>query len=298
MSQTSQQTSQTNSKSILLYGDSGDGKTSLLGEFSEWIYKNTGKKTRLYSSDRGGAETIRPYIDLGIIDLITLDNDPWVWLNCAVQGKIKVGGKWVTSITDDIGFYAFEGMTSIADELMSSLAKKAGQGVNIGGGSSTSFKASDSGENLTISGNNMSHYNVVQMRVLEEVWKSQQLPGWTAWTAAVKRDEDPNASGKILGPAVAGKALTAELPRYFTYSFRVSAVPASLGGKEKHILYMGDHTDLAAGNSKGLGNTRNPLDAPALPATIEPASLVKAIELINAGYKPALDTIKKRLNIT
>jgi hypothetical protein len=284
-------------KSILLYGDSGDGKSTLLGEFAEYIFKTTKKKTRLYSADRGGVETIRPYIDLGIIELVQLDGDPWIWINSAVKGKIKENNKWINGVREDIGFYAYEGMTSMADELMSSLAQKAGQGVNIGGSANVSFKANDSGESLTISGNNMSHYNVTQMRIVEEVWQSQRLPGWVAWTAAVKRDEDPNAAGKILGPAVAGKALTAEVPRWFTYSFRVSAIPAVGSGKERHILYMGDHTDVSSGNSKGLGNTRNPLDAPALPGTIEPASLVKAIELINAGYQPALEAIKKRLGI-
>jgi hypothetical protein len=286
-----------NNKSILLYGDSGDGKSTLLGEFAEWIYKTTKKRTRLYSADRGGVETVRPYIELGIIELIQLDGDPWVWLNSVVRGKIKEAGKWVNGVKDDIGFYAFESMTSMADEFMSSLAKKAGQGLNVGGGANVSFKVNEGADTLMISGNNMSHYNVTQMRLVEEIWESQKLPGWTAWTAAVKRDEDPNASGKILGPAIAGKALTAEVPRWFTYSFRVAAIPPQGTTPERHILYMGDHTDMGSGNAKGLGNSRNPLDAPKLPVTIEPASLVKAIELINAGYQPALEAIKKRLAI-
>ena len=281
------------SKSILLYGDSGDGKSTLIGEFAEHVFKTTGKRTRLCSADRGGTESVKPYIDLGIIELVLFDDsDPWVWLNSVVQGKIKKDGKWILGANDNIGFYAFESLTSIGDELMLSLAKKAASGANIGGGASVSFKVNDSGENLSISGNNQSHYGVVQSQITEKVWQSQKLPGWVAWTAAVKRDDDPNSVGKVLGPAVAGKALTGELPRWFTYCFRVAATPGSAGQAEKHILHMGDHSEAG---SKGLGNTRVPLDAPKIPSTVEPASLVKAIKLIEDSYAPSLEAIKKRL---
>lgn len=218
-----------------------------------------------------------------------------MWLNNVTQGKVKdpTTGKWAVNL-DNIGLWAFEGITSMCDEFMQALAKKAGEGTNVGGGSNIAFKVSENGESLNISGNNMSHYNVVQQRIMEEIWRSQKLPGWTAWTAAVKRDEDPNAAGKILGPAASGKALTGELPRNFTYCFRISAVPGAGANPEKHILFLGDHTEQGC---KGLGNTRVPLDAPKLPATIEPASLVKAIQLIQGSYKPAVEAIKKRLGI-
>lgn len=282
-------------KSILLYGDSGDGKSTLIGEFAEFIFKTTKKKTRMYTADRGGTESVKPHIDLGIIEPVYFDDsDIWIWLNSVVRGKIKKEGKWSDGIREDIGLYAFESLTSVSDEMMLSLAKKAGEGINIGGGANVSFKASGDGNSLTISGNNMSHYNIVQQRLTEEIWSSQKLPGWVAWTAAVKRDEDPNSIGKVLGPACCGKALTGELPRWFTYCFRVSAVPGIAGAAEKHILFLGDHSE---NGSKGLGNTRVPLDSPRIPTTIEPASLTKAIQLIEASYQPALDAIKKRLSL-
>jgi len=45
----------------------------------------------------------------------------------------------------------------------------------------------------------------------------------------------------------------------------------------------------------GLGNTRTPLDAAPLPASIEPASIVKALQLIEGGHAQALEKIKQRL---
>jgi hypothetical protein len=287
-------------KTVLLYGDSGDGKTALVGEMAEWVRAKEGKRTRLASSDRGGLETIRPYVDLGIIEVVELgESDPWVWLNKVSRGYVREGGKWILDPkrNAEIGLWAFEGMTSIADALMQSLAVKASQGTNVGGGGNVNFSVTAEGETVKIGGNNQAHYGVVQTRIVEEVWQSQRLPGWCLWTAAAKRDEDPNAAGKVLGPAIAGKALTGEVPRWFVYTFRVAAVPGAAGTAERHILYLGDHQDINSGGAKGLGNTRVPLDAPKLPATIEPASVVKAVELIQASYDPAVAAIKKRLGI-
>lgn len=280
--------------SFLIYGDSGDGKTALVGETCEYVFKQGLGKTRLCTADRGGIKTVQPYIDLGLMEVEALDGDPWIWLNKVVRGHIKRGGKWVQD-TKGIGLFAFESMTSVADALMQSLAQKAAQGVNVGGGGNVNFSVTDGTDTLKIGGNNMAHYGVVQTRIIEEVWASQSLPGWLIWTASAKRDEDPNATGKLLGPAIAGKALTGEVPRWFVYTFRVAAIPATTNTAERHILYPGDFTDIASGNAKGLGNSRIAMDAPKLPSSIEPASIVKALELINGGYSTAVETIRKRL---
>jgi hypothetical protein len=287
-------------RTILLYGDSGDGKTALVGEMAEHVRKTEGKKTRLASSDRGGLETIRPYIDLGIIEVVELgDSDPWVFLNKVSRGYIRRDGKWVLDpkANAEIGLWAFEGMTSIADALMQDLSKSAAAGKNVGGGGNVNFTVQAEGETIKVGGNNQAHYGVVQTRIVEEVWQSQKLDGWCLWTAAAKRDEDPNAAGKVLGPAIAGKALTGEVPRWFVYTFRVAAVPGMMGQPERHILYLGDHQDMNSGGAKGLGNTRVPLDAPKMPATIEPASLTKALDMIQASGPAATEVIKKRLGL-
>ena len=287
-------------QTVLLYGDSGDGKTALVGEMAEWVRKTTGKNTRLASSDRGGLETIRPYVDLGVIEVVELgESDPWMWLNKVSRGYVRDGGKWVldSKRNENIGLWAFEGFTSIADALMQSLAQKAAAGTNIGGGGNVNFSIAADGETIKIGGNNQAHYGVVQTRIVEECWASQKLPGWTLWTAATKRDEDPNAAGKVLGPAIVGKALTAEVPRWFVYTFRVAAVPGQGSTAERHILYLGDHQDINSGGAKGLGNTRVPLDGGKLPATIEPASVVKAIEMIGATGAQATSVIKARMGL-
>lgn len=284
-------------KTILLYGRTRSGKSTQIGELAEHVFNTTGKKTRVYTIDRGGFDPIQPYIDLGIIEVVAQeDTDVWIFLNKASHGFVRgADGKWVPGVNDGIGLYAFESMTSFADAMMASLADQSSTGQNVGGGSNISFTVTGDGETIKVGGANVVHYGVVQTRITNEVWASQRLPGDVLWTASVSKDDDQVTTGKVLGPAIVGKALTAEVPRWFGLTFRIDAVPAQQGKPERHILYLGNSVDLTAGNAVSLGNTRVPLDAVELPASIEPASIVKAIGMIEGGYKQALDKIKGRL---
>lgn len=288
-------------RTILLYGRTNAGKTAQLAELAGHVFKTEGKFTRLYTSDRGGLDTIRPYIDAGIIEVVEIgDTAPWIFLNRSARGMVRDGqGKWVAGQNGNIGMFAFESLTSIADELMADMVIKAANNVSIGGGANISFQVQGDGETLKVSGSNMAHYGVAQSRIKEEVWASQKLDAsYIMWTAGASKDEDPEASGKVVGPAVVGKAMTAEVPRWFNLTFRIDCLPAAAGKPERHILYLGNHQDLNAGNATGLGNIRLPLDATALTTTaIEPASLVKAIELIDKGSEEALNKLRARLNL-
>ena len=256
---------------ILMYGRTNSGKTAQIGELAEYVFKTTGKKTRLYTADRGGTITIAPHISLGLVEAVEMGSqDPWIFLNKAVRGYVKdEKGKWVPGNNANIGLFAFESLRSFAESLMASMAEKAGQNVNIGGGSNVSFSINADGESLKISGSNMAHFGVAQSRITEEVWQSQRLDApYILWTSSVSKDEDTTAAGKILGPDVIGKALTAEVPRWFNLTFRLDVIPAQQGKPERHLLYLGNHVDAGAGNASGLGNTRLPLDAPKLEKNI------------------------------
>lgn len=292
----------TKKRTILLYGRTNSGKTAQLAELAGHVKKTQGKLTRLYTSDRGGMDTIQPFIDEGIIEVVDIENtDPWIFLNKSAKGMVRdAAGKWVPGKNDNIGMFAFEGLTSIADALMADMVLKAARNVNIGGSANISFDVSGDGESMKISGSNMAHYMVCQARIKEEVWASQKLnASFILWTAGASKDEDPEAAGKVVGPAVVGKAMTAEVPRWFNLTFRIDCLPAAAGKPERHILFLGNHQDINAGNATGLGNIRMPLDAPPITQnTIEPASLVKAIELIDKGAAQAREALKKRLALT
>jgi hypothetical protein len=287
-------------KTILLYGRTNAGKTALVGELAEHVFKATGLRTRLYTADKGGTDTVQPYIDLGIIEVEELgDADPWIFLNKATRGQIRTdANKWVLDAKRNagIGVYAFESMRAFADAMMLWMATKSGQGVSIGGGSNISFNVAADGESLKVSGSNMAHYGVAQSRVTEEVWQSQKLAApYIVWTSSSSKDEDTTAAGKIIGPDVIGKALTAEVPRWFNLTFRVDVIPAQQGKPERHLLYLGNHVDVGAGNAAGLGNVRLPLDSKLEQNVVEPASLVQALSIIEKGNQAAVDAIRARL---
>jgi len=288
-------------RSILIYGRSRAGKSTLSAELAEKVMVSTGKKSLVYSIDKGGIGPMVPYIELGIIDLIAQDDtDPWVFLRMASQGMVRdANKKWVPADLSLYGLVIFESMTGFGDALMNSLASKAAEGINIGGAANINFAASGDDQTVKIGGNNMAHYGIAQTRVLDEVWKSQKLNvPIIMWTASASKEDDMNAGGKVLGPQVVGKALTADMLRHFDLTFRLDCSPAQNNQPEKHTLFFGNSVDMASGNAVSLGNTRTPLDAAPLPAKLEPASLVKAIEMIEEASSKAKDVISKRLSLS
>lgn len=284
---------------LLLYGDSGDGKTAQVGSLAEYVFSTLGrKKTRLYCADPGGWATIEPYVSLGIIEPIDCTNlPPWEMLAAITQGKIQQGGKWVTSLPPDLGMIAYEGYTGLADLLMQSLAKDAANNKNIGGQApAVRFSQGDA----NFASNSPAHYGIVQGQLTTCSQESMRLPvDYVVWTATARRAADNDTTATILGPQIVGKALTSEVPRWFNYTFRLMAIPPDELTKRpgSHRLYFSDHTDMTLQGAKGLGNDRLPLDAEGLPAYIEPASVVKALELIRAGSLSAEGKIRQRLGI-
>lgn len=286
---------------ILMYSRSRGGKTSLGAELAEHLKQTTGKKSLVYSIDKGGIGPMIPHVELGIIDVVLQqDTDPWMFLNKASNGFVRDdAGKWVRADLTQYAMVMFESMAGFADAFMNSLAEKAAQGISIGGQANVSFSITSDGEQLKIGGSNMAHYGIVQGRVLNEVWQSQKLDvPYIVWTSGQSKDDDQNAGGKVIGPAIIGKAMTAEMLRNFDLTFRLDCLPAQQQKPERHILYLGNSVDIQAGNAVGLGNTRTPLGAPDLPPSIEPASLVKALKLIEDASMKAKDVIQKRMATT
>lgn len=288
-------------RTVLLYGRTRGGKSTQLGELAEHVFKTTGKKTRIYSCDKGGFDPIQPYVDLGIVEVILQNNTPiFIFLNKAVRGFTRDdSGKWVPGDLSNIGLVGFESATAFCDGMMDDMIGKAAEGTNIGGGGNVSFNVAGDGETLKVGGSNMAMYGVAQSRITQEVWQSFKLPAeYIVWTASASKDEDQNAGGKVIGPAFIGKALTAEGPRWFQYTFRIDATPAGNGKTEAHILYLGNNVDVAAGNATALGNTRVPKDSKELPPSITPASIVGALAMIEKAEGEAKAAIAKRLGLS
>lgn len=281
-------------RTIALYAESGRGKTTQCGEYAKYVRKSRGKNTILYSSDLGGYDSIRPLVRLGVVTPVEFRpglDDPWIWIDDAVSGK---------DIDDSIGCAIFDSGTSQAEALLTACSHSDFQ---IGQQKTQRFTVSrpaagdTKAKSLNVSINNEAHYGVVQGFMLDAIWKSTWLTRRgidVLWTFSVHRGEEQDRT-PILGPKLAGKALTAAIPKWFTYTFRLDTIPVE-NESPKHVLYTSEHSELA-GLGHSFGNARYPLGVTPLPPVIEPASLVTVFDLIEQGQLEADAALKAELGL-
>lgn len=267
-------------KTLAIYGDSGSGKTTQAGEYAKWIRKNRGKNTVLNTSDLGGYDSISSLERAKVMSVNALgpDDDPWIWIDDAVSGK---------NIDDSVGLAIFDSGTSQGEALLSACSHADFQ---IGQQRTQKFTVSNEKgkRSLNVAINNEAHYGVVQGFLLDAIWKSTWLTRRgvdVLWTFSVHRGEEQDRT-PILGPKLAGKALTAAMPKWFKYTFRIASLPQS-EEQPIHRLYLTEHQELA-GMGHSFGNARYPLGvSTSLPAYIEPASISEALDLIEKGQAEA-----------
>lgn len=280
-------------RTFALYGDTGAGKTVQAGELARFIRKQDGLRSILHTSDRGGFDSIAPLVRKEVIlpNELGPNDDPWIWIDDAVTGK------GACPITPDIGLVIFDSGTSISEALLSACSHADFQ---IGQQRTQKFtvKQADNkkGErSLTVAINNEAHYGVVQGFMLDAIWKSTWLTRQgidVMWTFSVHRGEEQDRT-PILGPKLAGKALTAAIPKWFAYTWRIASIPRD-GEEPIHRLYLTEHSELA-GLGHSFGNSRYPLGATPLPPYVEPASISAALELIQRGQDEADAQLEQEL---
>ncbi len=219
-----------------------------------------------------------------------------MFLSKVATGQIRDDkGKWVQADLAKYYMVAIESFTGFGDALMMYLAEEAAKGINIGGAANVAFNVVSDGETLKVGGSNMAHYGICQTRLLSEFLRSQKLNvPIVLWTASASKEDDQNNGGKIIGPAGPGKALTSEVPRHCDLCLPIDCLPAQMGKPERHIIYLGNSVDMNAGNALRLGNTRVPMGAE-LPPSIEPASIVKVLEIIEEAETKVKEVMRKKL---
>jgi hypothetical protein len=274
-------------KTIALYSLTGGGKTTQVGEYAKYVKRTRGLGTVLNSCDRGGYLSIAPLVRAGIITPNELgpDDDPFIWLDEGVRG-VRVD-------PEKTGCVVFDSGSSASEALLSRIAKADFQ---VGQQKTQKFVVAKGEKNLSVAINNQAHYGIAQQYMLDAIWTSTWLTRKgidVIWTFTVYRGEEQDST-PILGPKLAGKALTAEIPKWFEYTFRLDSIPVD-GAEPRHVLYTSEHSELG-GMGHSFGNSRYPLGVTPLPAVIEPASLVEAIELIEKGQQEADEKLKEELN--
>jgi hypothetical protein len=300
---------------IALWGDTGVGKTYLTGELATHLREKNKQRSVVYLADRGW-RTLTPQISAGIVLPVPLSGDPFNWLNHAIKGEVlNKSGKWEKA-PDDIGLFAYESGTGIANELRRQIKASHGGGlvregadgkvksVGIGPAANTYKVGTDDATTGDTKLNRASidkgHFGIMQDEMRDAIWQSQDLPGYVLWSFLALRKQDDDTRQDIIGPEVMGKALTAAVASWFHYSFHVDMQIPVTGGAE-HVLHLSGHNDLSTGNARAGSNSRVGFgaapDAPAIPASIKPASLVKALELLRGRETTTTEALKKKYGL-
>lgn len=290
--------------SFLLVGDSSSGKSTQAAELARALWEKAQLKTRWYClSDN--YEPALPGVEAGyieIVDMRGIGQAPY-WLPRIAQGTVaEVAGlkenaagdmvpfgKFQKAPAEGIGLFVFDSLTGISDQLMADYADYSKAGVNIGGGGSYNYDvgSADWGGVEKMGSNNQSHYGEAQRALLRFADKVNQ---WSAWTGAMvlctatMRRDSTEGGQPLLGPQLAGKALTSEYPRKFTYCANLVRVAQPGKTEMEHELRFDTVLDLKAGGAMMIGNNRLPLKAKGkVPSVYRPADLVKAYgDVVNA----------------
>lgn len=248
---------------IALYGATGTGKTTLLGEYAELIKAETGKRLLLNGSDLGGFNSIIPQVDAGLVEVnefVHGEADPWNWINDAVKGK---------NLSEQIGAVGFDSAQSMGEALLGFITKS---DWKVGQQSTQRFTVNRGKEALTVGLNNEAHYGLVQGFMLDKIWDSTWMVRNgidVIWTFGEWRGEDAK-DAPVIGPAIVGKALTPKIPKWFQFTFRTVSIPEA-GQADRHLLQITPQPEMA-GSAVAMANPRWPKGIEC-PAFIEPASL-------------------------
>lgn len=279
-------------ESLLLYGGTNAGKTTQLRKIIEAMADKE-RKARVYVARESSAITIlQPLVDRGICELEVYHPgmDMIIWIDRACQGQVYREKKWIDGQPERLCLVAFESLSGCGDMTLNALGIQAANGFNVGGEPAPALKLQAEGQTVQVPGASRTHYLVAQRWLLDKVWQSQALPCPQIWTAHEdivgldKKQADGERTIEIaaslgirgvIGPMVAGSALTSNLPKYFVFTFRLGVIPADMSNK--HVLYTGRHKD---GSLEGLANARCEV-----PVRQEPTDVVAMLKSIREKLK-------------
>ena len=277
----------------LFYGVTGSGKTTQEAEVIKALFAETGKPALVNSTDWGGIGPILGLVEKGMaeIERYQYPADPFVWIDAVCQGKRFVNGKWAAYDRSKYSLIGMESLTGMGDLALNALGHQVAEGRQVGGNAMSAPKLAIQADGyvINIASNSPTHYSMAQKYLLERVWQSQSLGVPVLWTAhediavPAKRDDQGNLRPEVavdvgvqgmIGPLVAGHALTMHLAKYFVYTFRLKQEVKPTG--TQHVLLTTRHKD---GLYEGLANNRAPLGSN-VPARNCPADVVAVLRAL------------------
>lgn len=205
-------------RTIIMYGDSGLGKTTNAVEFAKLVYEVTRKPVRLIAHEASSQIPFAPLVEIGVVVPLYLMNveRPLPALRRLSRGDWPVqdaAGKWTWKPWDgSAGGYILEGLTSLSDLL---LENQRDTQRMMAEQREKSFEEVEGGEKFAFAKSSLSNYDFVQTEMLRNLKAFAGLPIWRIlWTAHELKGEDEDTRQAIRGPGLVGKAKTGAIQKY------------------------------------------------------------------------------------
>lgn len=253
--------------SLLCYGDSGVGKSTQARYFAKYVHDRFGLRTRAMILDTGsGSAHLDDYVADGFVDVVMVplapEYNPFAVMRKLGRGEwpqggliakpseVNVAGKkafktntvwvpWGEEQTKTIGLIVLDSLTAYSTAYMYDAAVK-----NIRKGAEAGSEArTEDGEQY--GSNTISHYGDVQNECKALLNALVSLPNPFLYVTALGDAGTEDVSGvkrPVLGPQLAGKAATGEVPKLVTNCFHLTAEGGGVGRVVK--AWYEDHPDL------------------------------------------------------
>lgn len=250
----------------LYYGPSGVGKSESIVAVIKNAWKANKKKWRVLVGD-GSRATYEPLAEVGLVDIIDYTTRDWPLstLSQLCQGWWPVNvddpkSKMVAMTPEvfaSLGGYAIEGLSVGANYVMGDkkggFSEQASRGVKIGGDNpvklvdleldSNGMPKAGTGPGLTFGSVTLGGYGQAQRRMLGFLEASKGLPGMVIWTAHERAAEEKISNQKVVGPEVAGGALTSGLSKHFNNTLHFTTAEKVVKKKDDHTEVMAQELD-------------------------------------------------------
>jgi hypothetical protein len=263
------------------YGQSMTGKSEGAASLIEQVYENEGLLARVLIGDGSKATYIeRGLVDAGVVQVCDYSIREW-----PLSTMQQLCDGWFPADPEDpkspllppkpeviakLGVVVIEGLAVASQYLMGDmhggLAEQAGRGIKIGQDSpvvgrdveydpKTGAPIAGTGTGLSFGGNAVAHYGFAQRRMLANLERSKRFPHYVIWTTHEMGAENKVTKEKLVGPEVAGQAMTANLPRHFNNTLHFATAAKKAKHKDGHTeaqvyeldveyrIYTRDHFD-------------------------------------------------------
>lgn len=221
---------------ICVYGGTGSFKTAQAHFLAKYVYKKWGKVTQLASCDGGGWKPLEPDIEAGLIEAwgVSAIENPRSVMRKLSQGfwpKVtEVGGAKrlilappMPETWKKVGCRIHEGLTSTANIIMRDALNKQLVVAGDQRGERGAISFQEEVQTLDAMGKELKsiekysfatqgNYNDAQRAVYDFTTNYRSLPcPYVYLTALEARGEEEDTRKTIIGPAVVGKAMTAQV---------------------------------------------------------------------------------------